>query len=249
MHGCGGHAWLPGMCAWLRGCVWLQGGMHGCGGQHAWLQGGMCGCRGHTLVVGCVCVVAGACMVAVGHAWWSGGACMVARDVCMVVGGVCGCRGACMVVGGSMHGCRGACVVAGGMHGCGGCVWLQGHAWLQGACMVVRGACMVVGACMVAGGVHGIQRDTVNERGVRILLECILVSACHQYTAEHPGFPRGGRQPIIRPNFPKNCMKMKKTGPRGGHASIILPCRSATGKTVSLTEVSAVLSTKAGALY
>ena len=33
------------------------------------------------------------------------------------------------------------------------------------------------GACVVAlgGGVHGIRRDTVNERAVRILLECILV--------------------------------------------------------------------------
>ena len=26
------------------------------------------------------------------------------------------------------------------------------------------------------GGMHGIQRDTVNERAVRILLECILVN-------------------------------------------------------------------------
>ena len=39
-----------------------------------------------------------------------------------------------------------------------------------------RGACMAVeGACMVAGGLRGIRRDTVNERAVRILLECILV--------------------------------------------------------------------------
>ena len=53
-----------------------------------------------------------------------------------------------MVVGG-------ACVVAGGW----GRAWLLGgggHAWL-------------------AGGVHRIRRDTVNERAVRILLECILV--------------------------------------------------------------------------
>ena len=72
----------------------------------------------------------------------------------------------------------GVCVVVGGMRGCGGCAWLQGgvhdcggHAWLQGACMVVGG--------MRGGGwegiVRGIQRDTVNERAVRILLECILV--------------------------------------------------------------------------
>ena len=91
-----------------------------------------------------------------------------------------------------MHGC------GGGMHGflqgvymvvCGGCAWLRG-----GSCMVAGGACMVAGgmhgyrgACVVVedvwlGGVHGgrgdmrgIQRDTVNERVVRILLECILV--------------------------------------------------------------------------
>ena len=66
----------------------------------------------------------------------------------------------------------------------------------RGACMVFAGgACMVFargrvwflpGACVVfplggvhgfswGGGVHRIRRDTVNERAVRILLECILV--------------------------------------------------------------------------
>ena len=42
--------------------------------------------------------------------------------------------------------------------------------------MVAGVACVVVGGvhgCM--GGVHRIQQDTVNERAVRILLECILV--------------------------------------------------------------------------
>ena len=53
----------------------------------------------------------------------------------------------------------------GGVHGRGACM-AGGHAW-QGVC--------------VAGGVHGggcawqILRDTVNERAVCILLECILV--------------------------------------------------------------------------
>ena len=49
-------------------------------------------------------------------------------------------------------------MVAGGdMHGCGG-------------------ACMVAGVCAwLWGGVHRIRGDTVNERVVRILLECILV--------------------------------------------------------------------------
>ena len=59
----------------------------------------------------------------------------------------------------SVH--RGACVA-------GVCAW-----W--GACMV--GACVVEGACMAEGAcvVWQILRDMVNERVVRILLECILV--------------------------------------------------------------------------
>ena len=59
----------------------------------------------------------------------------------------------------------------GGMHGCSGgacVVFARGHAWffLGGACVVFSGG---------PGGVHRIRRDTVNERAVRILLECILV--------------------------------------------------------------------------
>ena len=63
-----------------------------------------------------------------------------------------------------------------------------GHAW-QGVCMaggacLVRGGSACQGACIVGGGVRGgehawqggfILRDVVNERAVRILLECILV--------------------------------------------------------------------------
>ena len=49
----------------------------------------------------------------------------------------------------------GACEVARGVWGA--CVVAGGHAWLRG------------------GGVRGIRQDTVNERAVRILLECILV--------------------------------------------------------------------------
>ena len=56
-----------------------------------------------------------------------------------------------------------------------------------------------------------------------------------------PGFPRGGganpeggRQPIIWPIFPENCMKMKKFWARGGgRASLAPPLRSATGNPVS----------------
>ena len=115
------------------------------------------------------------------------GGCMVALGGCTWLLGVCAwlLRGACVVAWGGMHGCSGgACVVARGG------VWL-----LQGACMVFSGG----GACMVfaggmhgffwgdawffrggmhgfsGGGVHRIRRDTVNERAVRILLECILV--------------------------------------------------------------------------
>ena len=126
----------------------MVGGMHGCGG-HVWLLG--------------VCMVAGGVC-----GYW--GACVVVRGMhgCQ---GLCGCRGVCMVMGG-MCGCWGACMVAegwhvwlqGGMRGCGrGHAWLVGgHAWLPG------------GACR--GGMRGIQQDTVNERAVSILLECILVS-------------------------------------------------------------------------
>ena len=97
----------------------------------------------------------GACMVAPGgmHGCSQGGAYMVARGVCMVAWG--------------------ACVVAGcpGGHAWllpGGCAWLLpgGHAWL------LPGACVV----FPRGGMHRIRRDTVNERAVRILLECILVT-------------------------------------------------------------------------
>ena len=84
-------------------------------------------------------------------------------------------------------------MVAGGMCGCGGYVWLWGACMVAGgACMVVRGVCgcgeayMVVGGmhgggghAWWQGGMHGIRGDTVNERAVRILLECILV--CNMY--------------------------------------------------------------------
>ena len=36
-----------------------------------------------------------------------------------------------------------------------------------------------------------------------------------------------GSANLLWPKFIKNCMKMKKIGPRGGHASKILLCRSA----------------------
>ena len=95
----------------------------------------------------------GKCMVVAGVWFCPGGA-------CIVVGGMCGCQGVCGCQWG-MCGCQGVCMVAGGMCGCWGvCVWLWG-----GACMVAGGMHGCQGA-----GMHGIRRDTVNERAVRILL-------------------------------------------------------------------------------
>ena len=104
-------------------------------------------------------------MVVGGCAWLPG-------EHAWLPGGMHGCGG--WVVG--MHGCRGCVcgcgvfVVVGGMHGCREAYMVggRGHAWLWGACMVVG-----VHGCR--GGVHRIQRDTVNEQAVRILLVCILV--------------------------------------------------------------------------
>ena len=100
-------------------------------------------------------------------------------------GGVCGCSGGhAWLLRGGVHGCSGGvCMVAPG-----------GHAWLlQGACVVAPGGMRG----FIWGGMHGFiqgghawfysgghawffqffrtQWDTVNERAVRILLECILV--------------------------------------------------------------------------
>ena len=112
-------------------------------------------------------------------------------------GGVHGCSGGCAwFLWGGMRGCSqgGSCMVAPG-----GCAWLLwggmrgssgGHAWLLpghgcsgGVCVVAPGgACawfLQWRACMVARGGCAwdttTHRDTVNERAVRILLECILV--------------------------------------------------------------------------
>ena len=120
----------------------------------------MCGCsRGRRawLLWGGVCMVApegGACVVAPvgGHAWllWGGGMCGC------LLGGVC------------VHGCSQA----------------GGHAWLLwGACVVApRGGAWLLWeghAWLFPGGGHAWDTmrygDTINERAVCILLECILV--------------------------------------------------------------------------
>ena len=138
--------------------------------------GGICGCGGACMVDRGVSErwgrwLWGACMAA-GHAWLQGGACMVDKGAC-VVGGVHGCGGACMA-GGHAWLQKGVC-------GWGACVVDRGHAWLGkhvwlGGVHGFGGECMVVwGGAWLQRGMHRIRPDTVNERAVRILLECILV--------------------------------------------------------------------------
>ena len=130
------------------------GGVHGRGacvaGGHAW-QGGMHGGGGH--------VWQGACM--------AGGMRGRGHDAWLGEGDVHG-RGG--------HVWQEACMV-GGVHG-------RGHAWQGGMCgggvhgggMHARGVCMAGEACMVGGPPQALRlRYAVNERAVRILLECILV--------------------------------------------------------------------------
>ena len=143
----------------------------------------------------------------------------------MVVGGMHGCGGACVVAGvcvwlpGGMHGCWGVCMVAGGHawlwggvvaggRACmvGGCAWLWGSmcgCW--GACMVAGGHTWFQrGACMVVGGVHGcgghawFWGDKVNERAVRILMECILVEIV---IFEDLEFPEGFSSPQVPSSY------------------------------------------------
>ena len=113
--------------------------------------------------------------------------------------GMCGClgggEGQHVWLPGGMCGCQGACMVAGGCMVVGVCMVAGGHAWLQGvACMVARGhvwlgeRAWLWGACVVAGGVHRIRQDTVNERAVRILLECMLVLNCAEFVYFNPSY-------------------------------------------------------------
>ena len=81
--------------------------------------------------------------------------------------------GACMVALGGMHGCSGG--------GC-GCSWGSMCGCSQGG---MHGCSQ--GVCMVALGGHSWDMtrygDTINERAVRILLECILVSCSFWQTS------------------------------------------------------------------
>ena len=117
-------------------------------------QGGMHGCLG-----GMQCMVAqgkGGVHVWLlgGHAWLLWGACVVSPGghAWLLWGGICGCSGGAYVVAPG-----GVCVVF--AKRC--VVFSRGHAWF------FPGG---------GGGMHRTQRDTVNERAVCILLECILVN-------------------------------------------------------------------------
>ena len=99
-----------------------------------------------------------------------GGACVVAPEGACVVA-----PGGCVVALGGMHCCSGGR----GMHGCSGvCVVAPSR-----ACTVAQGVCVVAlgGHVWLLPGGHAWDMarygDTINERAVRILLECILVSS------------------------------------------------------------------------
>ena len=116
-----------------------------------------------------------------GHVWLLRGGLWLLWGACMVaLGGMCGCLGGmCGCSRGDMHGCS-----QGDVCGCS-----QGAGMVAlGVCMVAPRGCMVAprghawllwGACMVAPGGHAWDTtrygDMINERAVRILLECILV--------------------------------------------------------------------------
>ena len=107
-----------------------------------------------------------------------------------------GCSGGvCMVAPGGVRGCSG-----GGMHGCSGGVrgffqWRGMHGFFWG----VHGFSQWGGIHGFSwggpawswGGMHRIRGDTVNERAVCILLECILVTSCKRSLEEGNIFTGG----------------------------------------------------------
>ena len=145
------------VCPHWGGCAWFYLG------GHAWFYSeGM-----HGFIRGVHGFIRGAWVVLLGgHAWFYSGACVVlfGGRVWFYWGDMRGfIWGACMVL------FRGACMVLfrGGMCGFiqGGCmrVLFGGHAWFY------------LGGSAWFFQFFRIQWDTVNERAVRILLECILV--------------------------------------------------------------------------
>ena len=138
--------------------------------------------------------------------WLPGGACVVAR-VYMVAGGGCAwlLGGHVWLLGGHVWLPR-RCVVAGGhawLLGWGAYMVAGGHAWLPGGMhgegegMHGEGVCVAKGG-MCGEGEHVWQRggvwdttrygDTINERAVRILLECILVLIKNCYLLRNEKF-------------------------------------------------------------
>ena len=78
------------------------------------------------------------------------------------------------MVKGGMHGEGGCAWQRGGMHGkAGACVVKGGHAWQKGGMHGKGGGC----AWQEGGHAWDTMRygDTINERAVRILPECILI--------------------------------------------------------------------------
>ena len=147
VNGGGMRGFTGGHLVLFGGCAWFYlGGVRGfMGGVHGFIRGA------------CMVLFGGACMVLFGGA-------------CMVLFG-----GACVVLFGG-H----AWFYSGGMHG-----FIRGgvHGFIRGACMVLfgghawfySGGMQYLGGCAWFFQFFRIQWDTVNERAVRILLECILV--------------------------------------------------------------------------
>ena len=84
---------------------------------------------------------------------------------------------------------REGCAWQGGIHG-GGHACQGGHAWW--GCVTGIGGVHGRGGCMADTTRYS---DTVNERTVCILLECILVLLCGVRMSETKGFHRHGRIP------------------------------------------------------
>ena len=180
LHGCP----EGGVCVVALGaCVVAERGVCGCSGVCVVALGGMHGCSGGRAVALGACMVArgafcgfwGACIVAWGGVWLLRG-----RHAWLLPGGgMCGCSG------GAFRGCLGVCMVAWGacMVAPGGACMVApgGYAWLLPGSVAAPG-----GACVVALGGRAwfFRWDTVNERAVRILLECILVRIVYYQTRD-----------------------------------------------------------------
>ena len=89
--------------------------------------------------------------------------------------------------------------------------------------IIKRVTCIIV--CVVSKECH----LNVSEHNTDFLLcttqlipKCTLDSGRSRISHRGRQRQRGKYQPIIRPNFPEKCVKMKKIGPRGGALKICL---------------------------